>query len=161
MKILTRMVLQPGTKAPAFAGIDQHGNKIALKDFKGQRVALYFYTKDNTPTCTTQACNLRDHFALLKKAGIVVIGVSTDGLKSHQKFAQKFDLPFPLLADEDRKIVEAYGVWGPKKFMGREYDGIHRTTFLIGKTGMIEAVMAKPDSKNHAAEILDAHGSLK
>ena len=148
------MVLQPGSKAPTFSGTDQHGNKIALKDLKGQKVALYFYPKDNTPTCTTQACNLRDNFASLKKAGIVVVGVSTDGLKSHQKFAEKFDLPFSLVPDEDHKIAEAYGVWGPKKFMGREYDGIHRTTFLIGKTGNIEAVIEKPDSKNHAAEIL-------
>lgn len=150
------MKLEPGSKAPVFAGLDQQGNKIALKDFKGMKVALYFYPKDATPTCTVQACNLRDHFSILKKAGIQVIGVSIDSVKSHQKFAQKFELPFPLIADEDKKIVEAYGVWGEKKFMGRVYDGIHRTTFLIDETGKIKAIISKPVSKNHAAEILEA-----
>jgi len=150
------MILKPGSKAPAFAGLDQHGKAIALKDFKGKKVALYFYPKDATPTCTVQACNLRDNYAALLKAGIQVIGVSIDSVKSHQKFALKFELPFPLIADEDKKIVNAYGVWGEKKFMGRVYDGIHRTTFMINEAGKIKAIISKPVSKNHAAEVLEA-----
>jgi peroxiredoxin Q/BCP len=150
------MTLKPGNKAPSFAGLDQEGNKISLKDFKGKKLVIYFYPKDNTPTCTTQACNLRDNFAALKNAGIQVIGVSMDNVKSHRKFAQKFQLPFPLIADEDKKILEAYGVWGEKKFMGRVYDGIHRTTFLIDEIGKIKAIISKPVSKNHAAEVLEA-----
>ncbi|HSC54840.1 MAG TPA: thioredoxin-dependent thiol peroxidase [Phnomibacter sp.] len=148
--------LKKGDKAPAFAGLDQHGNEVSLKDFKGKKLVIYFYPKDNTPTCTVQACNLRDNFSALKKAGIQVVGVSMDSVKSHGKFAQKFDLPFSLLADEDRKILEAYGVWGEKKFMGRVYDGIHRTSFLIDEKGKIKAIITKPVSKNHTQEILDA-----
>jgi thioredoxin-dependent peroxiredoxin len=150
------MKLKPGNKAPAFAGLDQDGKPIALKDFKGKKLVIYFYPKDNTPTCTTQACNLRDNFAVLKKAGIQVVGVSTDGVKSHEKFARKFSLPFPLIADEERKMAEAYGVWGEKKFMGRIYDGLHRTTFLIDEKGIIKAIIEKPNSKDHSAEILAA-----
>jgi thioredoxin-dependent peroxiredoxin len=147
--------LTPGSKAPDFKAKDQDGNIVSLKDYKGKRVALYFYPKDNTPTCTTQACNIRDNFALLKKAGITVIGVSIDTEKSHKKFEQKFQLPFALVADPDRKIVEAYGVWGLKKFMGREFDGTHRVTFLINEKGSIEHIIDKVKSKDHAAQILE------
>lgn len=153
------MELKPGSKAPAFSGTDQQENNIALKDFKGKKVVLYFYPKDDTPGCTAQACNLRDNYAALQKAGIQVIGVSTDSVKSHKKFEQKYELPFPLIADEDRKIVEAYGVWGEKKFMGRTYMGTHRTTFLISETGKIELIITKPDTKNHAQEILASLGT--
>ena len=145
-----------GKKAPAFSGPNQHGDMVSLKDFKGKKVILYFYPKDDTPGCTAQACNLRDNYSQLLDAGLHIIGISTDGVKSHQKFAQKFDLPFPLIADEDRKIAEAYGVWGEKKFMGRTYMGIHRTSFLIGQSGKIELVISKPNTKNHAQELLAA-----
>jgi peroxiredoxin Q/BCP len=147
--------LQEGSKAPDFKAIDQNGNTVSLKDYKGKKVALYFYPKDNTPTCTTQACNLRDNFSALQKAGIVVIGVSIDTEKSHKKFEDKFSLPFTLLADPERKIVEAYGVWGLKKFMGREFDGTHRVTFLINEKGIIEHIIDKVKSKEHTTQILD------
>ncbi len=120
-----------GKKAPAFSGIDQNGNTIALKDFKGKKVILYFYPKDDTPSCTAQACNLRDNYSELLKKGFVVISVSADSVKKHKKFEEKYGLPFSMIADEDRKIIDSYGVWGEKKFMGRTYDGIHRTTFII------------------------------
>jgi peroxiredoxin Q/BCP len=144
-----------GSKAPDFKAKDQDGNTIALKDYRGKRVALYFYPKDNTPTCTTQACNIRDNYSLLKKAGITVIGVSIDTEKSHKNFEEKFRLPFTLIADPDRKIVEAYGVWGLKKFMGREFDGTHRVTFLINEKGIIEHIIDKVKSKDHVAQILE------
>lgn len=147
--------LKEGDKAPIFKGIDQSGNKVSLSDLKGKKVILYFYPKDMTPGCTAQACNLRDNYTELLKKGYAVVGVSTDGEKSHQKFAEKYDLPFPLLADEDRKIVEQYGVWGEKKFMGKVYDGTHRTTFLINENGVIDKIISKPDTKNHTEEILE------
>lgn len=147
--------LKEGDKAPAFKGIDQNGNTISLAALKGKKVILYFYPRDNTPTCTDQACNLRDNYQVLLKKGFTVIGVSNDSEKSHHKFSKKFDLPFPLLADEDRKIVEAYGVYGEKKFMGRIFDGIHRTTFLINEKGIIEKIIQKVHSKTHAEEILE------
>jgi peroxiredoxin Q/BCP len=147
--------LKEGDKAPDFKGTDQHGNVISLSALKGKKVVLYFYPHDNTPTCTDQACNLRDNYQVLLQKGFTVIGVSTDSEKSHQKFSKKYDLPFPLLPDEDRKIVEAYGVWGEKKFMGRIFDGIHRTTFLINGKGIIEKIIDKPHSKTHAEEILE------
>lgn len=147
--------LKEGDKAPAFKGIDQHGNTVSLSALKGKKVILYFYPRDNTPTCTDQACNLRDNYQVLLKKGFIVIGVSNDSEKSHQKFAKKYDLPFPLLPDEDRKIVEAYGVYGEKKFMGRIFDGIHRTTFLINEKGIIDKIIDKVHSKTHAEEILE------
>lgn len=147
--------LKEGDKAPAFKGIDQHGNTVSLSALKGKKVILYFYPRDNTPTCTDQACNLRDNYQVLLKKGFTVIGVSNDSEKSHQKFAKKYDLPFPLLPDEDRKIVEAYGVYGEKKFMGRIFDGIHRTTFLINEKGIIDKIINKVHSKTHAEEILE------
>ncbi|WP_298740965.1 thioredoxin-dependent thiol peroxidase [uncultured Chitinophaga sp.] len=150
--------LKEGDKAPAFKGVDQNGNKISLAGLKGKKVVLYFYPHDNTPTCTDQACNLRDNYQVLLQQGFTVIGVSTDGQKSHQKFAKKHELPFPLLPDEDLQIVSAYGVWGEKKFMGRIFDGTHRTTFLINEKGIIEKIIDKPHSKTHAQEILEIWG---
>lgn len=150
------MALTVGKKAPAFSGVDQNGNSIALKDFKGKKVVLYFYPKDDTPGCTAQACNLRDNHSELLKKGFVVIGVSVDSVKKHKKFEEKYELPFSLVADEDKKIVEAYGVWGEKKFMGKTYMGTTRTTFLIDEDGKIKSIIEKPDTKNHAAEVLEA-----
>ena len=148
--------LKAGSKAPSFSGADQDGNTISLKDFTGKKIIIYFYPKDDTPTCTVQACNLRDNYSGLLQKGFTVIGISPDPVKKHKKFEDKFDLPFTLIADEDHSIAEKYGVWGEKKFMGRTYDGIHRTTFLIDEKGKIRNIIAKPVSKNHTAEILTA-----
>lgn len=148
-------MLQTGDKAPLFSATDQNGHTIALKDYQGQKVALYFYPKDNTPGCTTQACNLRDNIDVLKASGITVIGVSVDDEKSHKKFEDKFQLNFPLVADTDQKIVNAYGVWGLKKFMGKEYMGTSRTTFLINEKGIIDHIITKVETKDHAQQVLD------
>jgi thioredoxin-dependent peroxiredoxin len=148
--------LQEGDKAPAFSGKDASGNKISLADYKGQRVVLYFYPQDDTPTCTVQACNLRDNFALLRKEGLTIIGISPDDTQSHKKFETKFSLPFPLLADPDHKIIDKYGVWGEKQLYGRKYLGLHRTTFLIDEKGVIRKIFLKPKSKQHAEEIVKA-----
>jgi peroxiredoxin Q/BCP len=147
------ITLQEGDKAPAFTGHDQDGKKVSLADFKGKKVVLYFYPQDDTPTCTVQACNLRDNFALLRKQGLTVIGISPDDEKSHKKFEMKFSLPFPLLADPDHKIIDKYGVWGEKQLYGRKYLGLHRTTFLIDEKGVIRKIFLKPKSKQHAEEI--------
>jgi thioredoxin-dependent peroxiredoxin len=152
--------LTSGKKAPAFKGIDQNGNKISLSDFKGKKVVLYFYPKDDTPGCTAQACNLRDNYTELIKKGFAVVGVSTDPVKNHKKFETKYQLPFPLVADEDKVIVEKYGVWGEKKFMGKTYLGITRTTFLIDEDGKIKKIINKPDTKNHTEEILNAWAEI-
>lgn len=149
-------MLQPGDKAPNFKALDQYGQPHQLKDYKGQKLVIYFYPKDNTPTCTTQACNLRDNFDLLKDKGINILGVSIDATKSHQKFSDKFQLNFPILADEDHKMVDAYQVWQLKKFMGREFMGTVRTTFLINEKGVIEHIIEKVKSKDHAQQILEA-----
>lgn len=146
--------LKIGDKAPAFKVNDQDGNEVTLTQYKGKKVILYFYPKDDTPTCTKEACNFRDNYSLLKKKGYVVLGVSVDTEKAHQKFIKKYELPFTLLADTDHKLVNAYGVWGPKKFMGREYDGIHRITFVIDEKGKIENVIDKVDSGDATAQIL-------
>ncbi|MGN6400190.1 MAG: thioredoxin-dependent thiol peroxidase [Flavisolibacter sp.] len=146
--------LQAGQKAPSFTGIDQDGNKISLADLKGQKVALYFYPEDDTPTCTIQACNLRDNYSLLKKNGIKVIGVSPDDITKHQKFREKFSLPFTLLADPQHKIIDKYGVWGEKNLYGRKYMGLHRTTFVIDENGVIKKIFLKPRNKAHAEEIV-------
>jgi peroxiredoxin Q/BCP len=151
--------LKEGDKAPAFSGRDQNGRQVSLSDFKGQRVILYFYPKDDTPGCTAQACNLRDNYASLTQKGFQVIGVSVDSEKSHKKFEEKYDLPFTLLADDDKKIVNAYGVYGQKKFMGREYMGTIRTTFVIDGDGRIEKIIDKPDTKHHASQVLEALGA--
>ena len=146
--------LSEGEKAPAFSGKDQDGKKISLADFKGKKLVLYFYPQDDTPTCTVQACNLRDNYALLKKNGFEILGVSPDDEKSHQKFEAKFSLPFPLIADTGHVIIEKYGVWGEKQLYGRKYIGLHRTTFLIDEKGMIKKIFLKPKSNKHAEEII-------
>jgi thioredoxin-dependent peroxiredoxin len=147
--------LKKGDKAPNFEALDQNGKTQTLSNFAGKKVVLYFYPKDNTPGCTTQACNLRDNDTLLQKYGISVIGVSPDSGSSHQKFTEKYQLNFPLLIDTEKSIIQAYGVWGPKKFMGKSYEGIHRTTFIIGEDGTILEVIDKVDTKNHTQQILD------
>jgi peroxiredoxin Q/BCP len=146
--------LKEGDKAPIFKGIDQDGKEVSLSDLKGKKVILYFYPKDMTPGCTAQACNLRDNYDALLKKGYAVVGVSTDGEKSHQKFAEKYELPFPLLADDSKTIVMQYGVFGEKQMMGKTYDGVFRTTFLINENGVIDKIIVKPDTKNHTEEIL-------
>src|SRR5690606_12259979 len=146
--------LKVGDDAPYFEGTDQNGQKISIDDFPGQKIVLYFYPRDNTPGCTAQACNLRDNISQLQDRQYVVIGVSADSVKSHKKFQDKFNLPFPLIADTDKKIIEAYGVWGPKKFMGRTFDGIHRITFLIDESRKIEKIIDSVKTKNHTAQIL-------
>ena len=147
-------LLEVGDKAPAFAVSDQNGRKVKLSDFKGRKVVLYFYPKDDTPGCTTEACGIRDSYAEFERRGVAVLGVSTDSEASHRKFVDKFDLPFTLLADTDKKIVEAYGVWGEKKLYGRAYMGTHRVTYLVDEKGRIEAVWPKVSPKTHAADIL-------
>ena len=147
--------LKIGDKAPNFSGLDQNGNSITLSDFSGKTLVLYFYPKDNTPGCTVQACNLRDNFSELTKQNISVLGVSADSMQKHQKFIDKYSLPFPLIADENHELLKNYGVWGLKKFMGREYDGIHRTTFIINEEGIIAEIIKKPKTKSHAQEILE------
>jgi peroxiredoxin Q/BCP len=146
--------LQEGQKAPAFTGKDQNGNKVSLTDFIGQKVVLYFYPEDDTPTCTIQACNLRDNYALLRKHGFTVIGVSPDVELKHQTFRKKFDLPFTLLSDPQHQIIEQYGVWGEKNMYGRKYMGLHRTTFVIAEDGTIQKIFLRPKNKAHAEEII-------
>lgn len=149
------MHLEKGDKAPQFKSKDQDGKTISLSDYEGQKLVVYFYPKDMTPGCTTQACNLKDNYDALKKENIAILGVSADDEKRHQKFIAKHDLPFPLLADTDKEVIKAFGVWGNKKFMGKEYDGIHRTTFLINEKGEIHDIIKKPKTKAHAEEILE------
>lgn len=152
------MKLQQGDKAPAFKIADQNGDIHSLSDYKGKKVVLYFYPKDNTPTCTVEACNLRDNFSALTKKGIVVLGVSPDDVKKHKKFETKYKLPFTLLADTEKEMANAYGVWALKKFMGREYMGILRTTFLINENGKIDHIIEKVVSKDHTNQILELWG---
>lgn len=149
--------LKVGDKAPDFSVKDQSGNDVSLSDYSGKRVVIYFYPKDNTPGCTAQACNIRDNYAELQKEGIVILGVSADSESSHQKFIDKFDLPFTLLADVDKKMLNDYGVWGEKKFMGKVYDGIHRTTFVLDDSHTIIGIIEKPKTKDHASEILEVY----
>ena len=156
MPVEPKLKLKEGDKAPSFTATANGGGKISLADFKGQNVILYFYPKDDTPGCTKEACSFRDNFAELKKRGAIVLGVSTDATKSHDKFVDKFKLPFPLLADDEKKIVEAYGVWGEKTFMGRKYMGTHRVTFLIGGDGKIKKIWPKVKAEEHVAEVLAA-----
>lgn len=147
--------LDKGDKAPHFESTDQNGNTVSLNDFKGKKVILYFYPKDMTPGCTKEACNLRDHNSELKEKGFEIVGVSADDEKKHAKFAEKYDLNFPLLADTEKEVIQAYGVWGPKTFMGKTRDGIHRTTFVIDENGVIENVIKKVKTKEHAEQILE------
>ena len=146
--------LKIGDKAPNFITEDQDGSEVKLSDFEGFKLVLYFYPKDNTPGCTTQACNLSDNYEVLLQKGFKVLGVSPDSAKSHKKFIEKHSLPFPLLMDEDKKIINDYGVWGEKKFMGKIYDGIHRTTFVIDENGVIENIIEKVKTKVHTEQIL-------
>lgn len=149
------MKLMVGDKAPDFKANDQDGKLVSLKDFKGQKVVLYFYPKDDTPTCTVQACNLRDNISALKAKGITVIGISVDDVKKHKKFETKHQLPFTLIADVEKKIVEDYGVWGEKQFMGRTIIGTHRVSFLIDEKGKIAHIIDKVKSKIHSDQILE------
>ncbi len=148
--------LTEGSKAPAFKGKDQNDQAVALADFKGKKVVVYFYPEDDTPTCTIQACNLRDNFGLLKKYGITILGISPDEVKKHKKFENKYELPFTLIADPQHTIIDKYGVWGEKNLYGRTYMGLHRTTFLIDEKGIIKKIFLKPKSKQHTDEILKA-----
>ncbi len=145
--------LKEGSKAPAFTAKDQNGNTITLGQFKGKKVILYFYPKDNTPGCTAEACDFRDNYQSLNSQGIEVLGVSVDDEKSHQKFITKYDLPFTLLADTDHKIVNAYGVWAEKNMYGKKYMGINRTTFIIDEEGTIAHIIKKVDTKNSTAQV--------
>ena len=149
--------LKEGDKAPDFTSTDQHGKTVSLKDFAGKKVILYFYPKDNTPGCTTEACNFRDHYEELQEKGFEVIGVSADTEKKHSNFVEKFSLPFTLLADTEKEVIKAYGVWGLKKFMGREYDGIHRETFKKKKKGVIDKIITKVKNKEATKQILDLY----
>ncbi len=148
-------MLKTGDKAPGFEAPDQEGKETRLSDYEGKKVVLFFYPKDNTPTCTKEACNLRDNHELLLASGYAVLGVSADSSRSHKRFREKFDLPFPLLADPELKIVNAYGVWREKNTFGRTYMGIVRTTFVIDEEGRIARIIENVDSGNHAAQILD------
>lgn len=152
------MPISAGIPAPAFSVPDETGTVRSLDDFRGKYVVLYFYPKDDTPGCTTEACNFRDDYSAYEKAGVIILGVSPDSPKSHTKFKQKFNLPFSLLADEDHAICEAYGVWAQKKFMGREYMGVLRTTFLIDPEGRVVKVFEDVKPADHSAEVLAALG---
>ena len=148
-----------GDKAPEILGINEKGEEIRLSDYKGQKVVLYFYPKDNTPGCTAQACNLRDHYAELRQAGYAVIGVSVDSGKSHQKFIEKNSLPFPLITDTEKKLVEQFGVWGEKTMCGRKYMGTFRTTFILNEEGIVERIISPKEvkTKEHASQILNGN----
>lgn len=149
--------LKVGDKAPVFSVLNENEKTISLSDYLGKKVILYFYPKDMTPGCTAESCNLGENYSLLKEKGFEILGVSPDPAKRHQKFIEKYNLPFSLIADEDRTVLEAYNVWGPKKFMGREYDGVHRTTFVIDENGMIEKVFTKVKTKDHTNQILESY----
>ena len=148
--------LKIGDSAPVINSVDQNGDAITLEQFKGSNVVLYFYPKDMTPGCTMQSCNLRDNYQLLLDKGYVVLGCSADSPERHQKFIAKHDLPFSLISDESKEVLNAYGVWGPKKFMGKEYDGINRTTFVIDKDGIIKDIITKVKTKAHTSQILES-----
>ena len=148
------ITLKEGDKAPSFSGTDQNGKKISLSDYKGKKLALYFYPEDDTPTCTIQACNLRDNYALLREKGFEVIGVSPDEVKKHKKFEDKYDLPFTLIADTSHKILNKYGVWDQKELFGHKYMGVLRTTFVIDEKGVIRKIFLRPNNKEHAQEIV-------
>jgi len=154
-------MLKPGDKAPAFSLPSDDGGTVSLKDLKGRKVVLYFYPKDDTSGCTTEACEFRDRWNAVKRAGAVVLGVSPDGVASHQRFRKKYRLPFPLLADTDHAVAERYGVWGEKSMYGRKYFGILRSTFIIDETGRIAAVFRRVKPKGHAAEVLATLGDRR
>ena len=146
--------LKKGDAAPHFSGLDQDGNVHTLEAYKGKKLVVFFYPKANTPGCTAEACDLRDHFDRFQANNYALLGVSADSQKAQGKFKDKYEFPFPLLADEEKAVITAFGVWGPKKFMGKEYDGIHRTTFVIDVNGIIEDVISEVKTKAHAAQIL-------
>ena len=147
--------LKQGDQVPNFSSKDEQGNIVSLSDFKGKKLIVFFYPKANTPGCTAEACNLRDHYKILKDQGYELLGVSADTSKQQLKFKDKYEFPFALLADEDKSVINAFGVWGTKKFMGRTYDGIHRMTFIIDENGIVERVIDKVKTKDHAAQILE------
>jgi peroxiredoxin Q/BCP len=147
--------LKAGDKVPNFTSVDQDGNSISLSDYSGKKLVVFFYPAASTPTCTVEACNLRDHYAELKEAGYEILGVSKDTQRKQKNFRTKFKFPYPLLADTNKEVIEAFGVWGPKKFMGRTFDGIHRITFVIDEKGVVSKVIDKVKSKEHAAQILN------
>ena len=147
--------LKVGDKVPKFSVTDDRGNSQSLRDYSGKKLVVFFYPKANTPGCTAEACDLRDHYKELLDAGYSLLGVSADSEKKQRNFSAKYDLPFPLLADEDKEVINAFGVWGLKKFMGKEYDGIHRMTFIINEEGVVERVIEKVKTKEHAAQILN------
>lgn len=146
--------LKKGDKAPIFESKDQRGNTIRLHDYLGKKLVLFFYPKASTPGCTTEACDLRDNYMLFLAKGFDILGVSADSAKKQQSFVEKYELPFPLIADENKEVIQAFGVWGPKKFMGKEYDGIHRTTFIIDENSYIEEVISNVKTKEHSSQIL-------
>ena len=148
-------MIEVGSIIPNVNGLDQLGEMIHLADHKGKKTVIYFYPKDDTPGCTAQACNIRDNYNMLLENNIRIIGVSADSSSSHAKFAKKYDLPFPLIADTEKEIINAFGVWGEKKFMGKTYDGIHRTTFLANELGEIISIITKPKTKEHSEEIIE------
>jgi len=147
--------LQVGESVPHFSVVDDRGNMQSLSDYTGQKVVVFFYPKANTPGCTAEACDLRDHYKELQDAGYALLGVSADSVKKQRNFSEKFDFPFPLLADENKEVINSFGVWGPKKFMGKEYDGIHRKTFIIDEEGTVSRVIDKVKTKEHASQILE------
>lgn len=147
--------LQAGDKAPDFKVNDQDGNTISSKNYEGKKWVVFFYPRANTPGCTAEACNLRDNFKELQKEGFELLGVSADSEKRQKSFKEKYNFPFPLLADENKEVINGFGVWGPKKFMGRKFDGIHRKTFIMDETGTIVRVIDKVKTKDHASQILD------
>ncbi len=147
--------LKQGDAVPNFSAKDEQGNTISLTDYKGKKLVVFFYPKASTPGCTVEACNLRDNYKALQDAGYELLGVSADSEKKQANFKDKYEFPFPLLADEDKTVIETFGVWGPKKFMGKEYDGIHRMTFLIDENGIVDRVIDKVKTKDHAAQILE------
>ena len=146
--------LKVGDKAPDFSALDQEGNSIKLNDYKGKKLVIFFYPKASTPGCTAEACNLNDNYERFKAQGYEILGVSADSAKRQANFKTKYGFQYPLLADEDKAVIEAFGVWGPKKFMGKEYDGIHRTTFIIDENGVLEDVITKVKTKAHTDQIL-------
>ncbi|MFK7781625.1 thioredoxin-dependent thiol peroxidase [Psychroserpens sp.] len=146
--------LKVGDNAPNFSSLDEQGNTVSLADYKGKKLVVFFYPKASTPGCTAEACNLNDNFERFKAQGYEILGVSADSAKRQSNFKNKYGFQYPLLADEDKAVIEAFGVWGPKKFMGKEYDGIHRTTFVIDENGVVEDVITKVKTKDHTAQIL-------
>lgn len=148
--------LKVGDQVPPFSVSDDRGNTQSLKDYSGKKLVVFFYPKANTPGCTAEACDLRDHYKELQDAGYSLLGVSADSAKSQRNFSEKFDFPFPLLADVDKEVIHAFGVWGLKQFMGKEYDGIHRKTFIIDENGIVERVIDKVKTKEHASQILES-----